>query len=164
MFDIVANKTNSLDVDKFDYLQRDSKHMGIKTVGFDYNRIIKNSRVINGQLCYNQKIYYELSQVFHTRYKLFKDTYTHRVCKAIDYMIVDALLLANPYFKFQEKIFNPKAYTLLTDSVLSHIELSRKPELKASKEILLRLRQRDLYRFIDQKLLTSKEFGKRITS
>lgn len=100
MFDIVANKTNSLDVDKFDYLQRDSKHMGIKTVGFDYNRIIKNSRVINGQVCYNQKIYYELAQVFHTRYKLFKDTYTHRVCKAIDYMVVDALLLANSYFKF----------------------------------------------------------------
>jgi len=100
MFDIVANKTNSLDVDKFDYLQRDSKHMGIKTVGFDYNRIIRNSRVVNGNLCYNQKIYYELSQVFHTRYKLFKDTYTHRVCKAIDYMIVDALLLANNYFKF----------------------------------------------------------------
>jgi len=53
MFDIIANKTNSLDVDKFDYLQRDSKHLGIKTVGFDYNRIIKNSRVINGQVCYN---------------------------------------------------------------------------------------------------------------
>lgn len=102
--------------------------------------------------------------MFHTRYKLFKDTYTHRVCKAVDYMIVDALLLANPYFKFQEKIFDPKAYTLLTDSVLTHIEFSRKPELQASKDILLRLRQRDLYRFIDQKMLTSKEFGKKITS
>ena len=100
MFDIVANKTNSLDVDKFDYLQRDSKFLGIKTVGFDYNRIIRNSRVINGEVCYNQKVYQDLLQVFHTRYKLFKDTYTHRVCKAIDFMIVDALLEANPVFKF----------------------------------------------------------------
>jgi len=60
MFDIVANKTNSLDVDKFDYLQRDSKFLGIKTVGFDYNRIIRNSRVINNQVCYNQKVYQDL--------------------------------------------------------------------------------------------------------
>lgn len=57
MFDIVANKTNSLDVDKFDYLMRDSKHLGIKTMGYDFNRLIKNSRVINGEVCYNQKIY-----------------------------------------------------------------------------------------------------------
>ncbi|CDW75436.1 hd phosphohydrolase domain-containing protein [Stylonychia lemnae] len=164
MFDIVANKTNSLDVDKFDYLQRDSKHMGIKTVGFDYNRIIKNSRVINGQLCYNQKIYYELAQVFHTRYKLFKDTYTHRVCKAIDYMIVDALLLANNYFKFQEKIFDPFAYTNLTDSVLSHIEMSKKPELRDSQKILKNLRERNIYRYIDQKLLVEKDLNKQITA
>ena len=47
MYDIVANKTNSLDVDKFDYLQRDSKNIGVKTVGFDYQRLINNSRVIN---------------------------------------------------------------------------------------------------------------------
>ena len=71
------------------------------------------------------------------------------MCKAIDYMIVDALLLANPYFKFQEKIFNPRDYTNLTDSVLTHIEFSKNPSLKASKDILLRLRKRDIYRFID---------------
>ena len=29
MFDIVANHTNSLDVDKLDYLQRDSRFIGI---------------------------------------------------------------------------------------------------------------------------------------
>jgi HD superfamily phosphohydrolase len=35
MFDIIANKTNSLDVDKIDYLQRDALHLGILTVGFN---------------------------------------------------------------------------------------------------------------------------------
>lgn len=53
MYDIIANKTNSLDVDKFDYLLRDSKHLGIKTVGFDYNRLIKMSRVVNSEVVYN---------------------------------------------------------------------------------------------------------------
>jgi hypothetical protein len=29
MFEIVANKTNSLDVDKLDYLERDAKQLGL---------------------------------------------------------------------------------------------------------------------------------------
>lgn len=46
MFDIVANKRNSLDVDKFDYLVRDANNMAFKCSSFDSKRIIKNSRVI----------------------------------------------------------------------------------------------------------------------
>ncbi len=74
------------------------------------NRLILNSRVINNNLCYNEKIYIDLSKVFETRYKLFKECYSHRVCKAIDYMIVDALVEANSYFKFEEMIFDPAKY------------------------------------------------------
>ena len=29
MFDIINNKRNSIDVDKFDYIQRDTKMMGL---------------------------------------------------------------------------------------------------------------------------------------
>ncbi len=79
-------------------------------MGFDYNRLILNSRVINNHICYNEKIYIDLSKVFETRYKLFKECYSHRVCKAIDYMIVDALIAANSYFKFEEMVFNPAKY------------------------------------------------------
>jgi HD superfamily phosphohydrolase len=100
MFDIVANKRNSLDVDKLDYLQRDSKHLGLTVAGFDWQRIMQNSRVIDNQICYNWKIESELRQVFQTRYQLFKDAYSHRVCRAIDLMIVDVLLEANPVYKF----------------------------------------------------------------
>lgn len=77
-------------------------------MGFDYQRLMKNCRVINNEICYNSKIYYDLTSVFHTRYKLFKDAYSHRVCKAIDLMIVDALLEANPVYKFQDRITNPE--------------------------------------------------------
>ena len=34
MYEIVANKTNSLDVDKLDYLERDAKHLGLQCVSF----------------------------------------------------------------------------------------------------------------------------------
>ena len=64
MYDIVDNKRNSLDVDKFDYLHRDAKNLGFQGVGFDNKRIITNSRVIGNEICYNQKIYNDLSSVF----------------------------------------------------------------------------------------------------
>ena len=47
MYEIVANKKTNLDVDKFDYLHRDVKSLGISGAGFDFKRIISNSRVIN---------------------------------------------------------------------------------------------------------------------
>ena len=36
MYDIIANKKNSFDVDKLDYLQRDATHLGLKSCGFDH--------------------------------------------------------------------------------------------------------------------------------
>lgn len=47
MFDIVANKRNNLDVDKFDYLHRDTKSLGIDGGGFDHKRLIIHSKIIN---------------------------------------------------------------------------------------------------------------------
>jgi HD superfamily phosphohydrolase len=40
MYEIIANKKNSLDVDKLDYLYRDSKNLGLISEGFDIKRII----------------------------------------------------------------------------------------------------------------------------
>ncbi len=73
-----------------------------------------------------------MKEVYKTRYSLFKNAYSHRVCRAIDHMIVDALLEANPVFHFEEKIFNPAEYLNVTDDILSLIERSRNPALKGS--------------------------------
>ncbi len=56
IFDIVANKRNSIDVDKFDYIARDSHFLGLKDTYFDYRGIIKESRVINDEICFPAKV------------------------------------------------------------------------------------------------------------
>lgn len=144
MYEIVANKKNSLDVDKIDYLQRDAMHLGMK-VGFDKERLLNNARIINNQLCYNGKVYLDIEQVFRGRYILHKDCYSHRVARGIDFMIVDALLAANDYFHFEEAIRNPEEYTKITDHVLRHIQRSSSPSLKTSRDILTRIDRRNLY-------------------
>lgn len=45
LFDIVANKRNSVDVDKFDYLQRDCHNIGIKS-SYDCSRLVKRLLIV----------------------------------------------------------------------------------------------------------------------
>ena len=40
IFDIVNNKRNSIDVDKYDYIRRDSYHLGLKDTYYDYDTLI----------------------------------------------------------------------------------------------------------------------------
>lgn len=94
LFDIVANKKNSVDVDKFDYIERDAYNLGLRS-SYDAKRLLVYSRVVNNEICYHQKEVYNIYEMFHTRYSLFKQIYTHRVGKAIELMIVDAFLAAS---------------------------------------------------------------------
>lgn len=126
LFDIVSNKRNSLDVDKYDYLQRDCYNVGIKS-SIDCSRLMKMSRVIDDQICWHHKEVYNLYELYHTRFSLFKRVYTHRVGKAIEYMLTDALLAADSVMGISQAIFNGDQYLHLTDDIIRQIERSREP-------------------------------------
>ncbi|CAO3687955.1 hypothetical protein G6F70_003663 [Rhizopus microsporus] len=152
LFDIVANKKNSVDVDKFDYIERDSYNLGLRS-SYDANRLLVYSRVINNEICYHQKEVYNLYEMFHTRYSLFKQIYTHRVGTAIELMIVDAFLAANDYLKIADMVDNPEDYLYLTDNIVHTIECSKCPELEEARGIIKRIRKRELYKFVDEFLV-----------
>ncbi|CAJ0759025.1 6586_t:CDS:10 [Entrophospora sp. SA101] len=154
LFDIVANKRNSIDVDKFDYLERDCYNIGIKS-SYDSSRLMKFSRVIDDQICYSHKESHNIYELFHTRYSLHKKVYQHPVATAIDHMLADALVMANDVFKFSESIFDPSEYLKLDDSILNQIEFSKDKRLKDSQEILKRIRKRQLYKLVDELLIPS---------
>jgi len=66
------------------------------------------NRVIDNQICYNSKEVYNVYEMFHTRYSLFKQVYLHRVGKAIEHMIGDALLEADPHLHISERLNSPE--------------------------------------------------------
>lgn len=149
MFDIVNNERNSIDVDKGDYLQRDAYNIGIKT-DFDFERLINFSRVVDNQICFQEKEVFNLYEMFHTRYSMWKRVYTHRVGKAFELMVVDALLEADPYLHISDSVFDPLDYVNMTDCILKEIERSKAPELQKSRDILHAVRKRNLYKFVDE--------------
>ncbi|CAK5264989.1 unnamed protein product, partial [Mycena citricolor] len=168
LFDIVANKRNGLDVDKFDYIARDSYMIGEAcTISFQRHVIlpvlchafliprslINSARVINDEICYDIKDINQLYEIFYTRFKLHKTIYNHKTASSIECMIVDALKLAEPYMKIAERIENPDKFLYLTDHIMSRIESDDDPVLGAARDLFARIKQRDLYKFVDQRVI-----------
>ncbi|KAJ2912276.1 hypothetical protein MD484_g8137, partial [Candolleomyces efflorescens] len=158
LFDVIANKRNGLDVDKFDYIQRDS-HMTGTSFSFEATRVVKSAKVLDNQICYNIKDANQIYRIFNNRFDLHKHVYNHKTARAIEYMIVDALLLAEPHMKIAERVYDPEKFLYLNDYILNEIERSKDPELEASRQVIKRLRHRDLYREVTWKAVefTSKK-------
>ncbi|TFK65851.1 HD-domain/PDEase-like protein [Pluteus cervinus] len=152
LFEIVANKRNGLDVDKFDYIQRDT-HMVGSPISISPKRIIKSARVLEDQICYNIKDANALFEICATRFKLHKILYNHRTAKAIEYMIVDGLLAADPVLHISKMVDKPEEYVHLTDDIMPQIEVSKDPRLAEAQAIFKRIRKRDLYKLVDYKVI-----------
>jgi deoxynucleoside triphosphate triphosphohydrolase SAMHD1 len=71
------------------------------------------------------------------------------IAKAIEYMIIDALLAAEPHMKIANQIDKPEKYVYLTDNIMPRIESTPDPELAESRAIFDRIRTRDLYKSVD---------------
>ncbi|KAF8554681.1 HD-domain/PDEase-like protein [Imleria badia] len=153
LFEIVANERNGLDVDKFDYIMRDCHAVGDRG-NISISRLIHSSRVVEGKICYDIKDANQIYELFYTRFSLHKRIYNHKTTKAIEYMVIDALLEAEPYLKIAQHVENPKRYVFLTDNLINQIEESTVPELESARAIVERIRTRDLYKVVDYKVFS----------
>lgn len=155
LYHIVANNLNSLDTDKLDYLQRDTNSLGL-SYSINSERIITQSRVIDNEICYPIKEAYNIYEVFHTRYRLHKEIYTHPVVQQIEYMILDILNSADNVLNIRKDIDNYDKFIKLTDNIIEIIDFSNDPLLETSQKIIKRLKKRDLYKFIYEKKYDGK--------
>lgn len=163
LYEIVANKRNGIDVDKWDYFARDCHHLGIQN-NFDYRRFMKFARVceVDGQknICTRDKEVGNLYDMFHTRNCLHRRAYQHKVGNIIETMITEAFLKADNHIWFEGsggKMFtlstaidDMEAYTKLTDNVFEQILNSSSVELAEARQILRNIVFRRLYKCLGQ--------------
>jgi HD superfamily phosphohydrolase len=95
-YQIIANKQCQLDVDKIDYIQRDSFYIGEIGQNSNFKRLITDVRVVETkentfELAWCHKLNYEIFSLFTTRYRLHKSIYTHHAVKSHEYIIIDIL-------------------------------------------------------------------------
>ncbi|KAK7271680.1 hypothetical protein RJT34_27779 [Clitoria ternatea] len=149
LYDIVANGRNGIDVDKFDYITRDCRAVGLGC-NFEFQRLLETMRILDDEICYRAKDYLTIHKLFATRADLYRTVYTHSKVKAIELMVVDALVQANSYLEISSHIDNPSEYWKLDDTLIKTIETAPGPELKEARELILRIRRRNLYQFCNE--------------
>uniref|UniRef100_A0A8C2C0E0 Deoxynucleoside triphosphate triphosphohydrolase SAMHD1 n=1 Tax=Cyprinus carpio TaxID=7962 RepID=A0A8C2C0E0_CYPCA len=163
LYEIVANKRNGIDVDKWDYFARDCYHLGIQN-NFDYQRFLKFARVceVRGKkhICTRDKEVGNLYDMFHTRNCLHRRAYQHKVGNIIETMITEAFIKADPHIQIQgssgriftisSAIDDMEAYTKLTDHIFELILYSSAPELSEARAILHNIVCRRLYKCVGQ--------------
>ncbi|NXQ63629.1 SAMH1 triphosphohydrolase, partial [Anthoscopus minutus] len=171
LYEIVANKKNGIDVDKWDYFARDCHHLGIPN-NFDYKRLLIFTRVCEVEnqkhICTRDKEVGNLYEMFHTRNCLHRRAYQHKTGNIIEIMqITEAFQKADKFFEIRGSggkvyqistaIEDMEAYTKLTDCIYLEILNSSNPKLEEAREILRKIERRELYKFLGESRPESKK-------
>lgn len=80
--------SGQLDVDRMDYLTRDSFYSGVSEGVIGYDRIIKMLTVHNGQLMVEEKGIYSVEKFLVSRRQMYWQVYLHKTVLAAEMMLV----------------------------------------------------------------------------
>ena len=155
LYEIVSNKRNGIDCDKFDYFARDCANVGV-TSNFDCRRYFQNVRILpidqGLQLCVRDKEVFNLYELFHTRWSLHHRVYQHKTQAPIQDLILQAFHKVDKILRISEGITDMERFTFLTDSLMYDIlrNESRHPLMVEAQELLKRMQRRELYKFCGQ--------------
>ena len=150
LFEVVSNERTGIDVDKFDYLKRDSHYIGIPCT-FDPQRLMNflSMERMDGKYVVNflRKSDELVNSMWQARDDLHRRAYQHRVVKCVDLMTVEMIrrcadaLVPNTDVRLKDAHRNLDSYLMITDiSILSMAE-----QIPEAKEILDKIRGRDLW-------------------
>ena len=150
LYEIVSNKRNGIDCDKFDYFARDCANVGV-TSTFDYRRYFQNVRILDFddqlQICVRDKEVFNLYELFHTRWSLHHRVYKHKTQAPIEDLVCQAFEIVDEELGIYNGIKDMARFTVLTDSIIYDILRNDKPLMKGAKELLQRVQERKLYKF-----------------
>ena len=170
LYEIVANKRSSIDVDKWDYFQRDSRQLGVAQ-SFDHGRLMLLARVVEDEqgvttIAYPVKESWGIYQMFQTRFNLHKKAYQHRVARIVEFMAMEALVAADPFIRLpggpgsdprgvrmSDSINDMVAYTALNDSIMDRIQFSTEGELQPARDILKAIAERRHFHMVGETVL-----------
>lgn len=174
--DIIANKRSGLDVDKLDYLQRDSLSCFGTTSQLSLDRMFQAACVMadefgETQICFQEKLARTLEEVFEARARQHRVIYQHRVTCVMDQMVMDAFFLADKKFlvtcastgksyRLSEVVDHPVAYVQTGEWIINAILRSTEPELAGARHILDRIQNRRIYTTIGTWDGSSAEAGR----
>ncbi|MCB9224700.1 MAG: HD domain-containing protein [Crocinitomicaceae bacterium] len=102
LHDLVSSQ---LDMDRMDYLQRDSFFTGVSEGIIGSERIITMLNVVNGQLAVEEKGIYSIENFISARRIMYWQVYMHKTVVSSEYMLIKILRRANFLFSQGKDLF-----------------------------------------------------------
>ena len=110
--------SSQLDMDRLDYLRRDSFYTGVTEGNIGSARIIKMLNVVDDSLVVEHKGIYSLENYLTTRRLMYWQVYLHRTCVAYEKVLVNMLTRAKDLIRMGQDVFaSPALYYFLHNEV-----------------------------------------------
>lgn len=161
MYQILSNDLDGVDMDKLDYLIRDSYFTGLE-YRIDTERFFEYVRVIDDRLCYCfNHMQYTINNIFMIRHQLHALVYQHKVVRAIEFMYNDFMFVMADSLKINNDI---TSFLNLTDGIFTQnfvvLQYVTKrisfEQFQEASLILKRIHTRELYKCVHEIKCTSK--------
>ena len=105
--------SSQLDVDRLDYLNRDAHFTGATYGVVDVDRLIRIMKVVNGQVCYNDKGVHAIENYLMSRYHMYWQIYYHPVSRSYE------IILESIYKRIKDLILEGKKIEADVDSIIN---------------------------------------------
>ena len=131
--------SSQLDMDRLDYLNRDSFYTGVSEGIIGSDRLIEMINVHNGNLVLEEKGIYSIEKFIVARRLMYWQVYLHKTVVAAEFMLIHTLRRAKQVVKNGEELFaSPTLLFFLKNDVTQH-------DFKSDKSVLDKFANLDDY-------------------
>ena len=121
--------SGQLDVDRMDYLTRDSFFTGVSEGVIGYDRIIKMLTVHEGELMVEEKAIYSIEKFLVARRLMYWQVYLHKTVLSAETMLVNILKRAKELSAQKVDLFATPTLSLFLKNDFTEKDFEKKPEL-----------------------------------
>jgi len=120
--------SSQLDMDRLDYLRRDSFYTGVTEGNIGSARIIKMLNVVDDKLVVDQKGIYSLENYLTTRRLMYWQVYLHRTCVAYEKVLVNLLTRVKDLIRSGHDVFASPALRYFLSNDIDKAWFENHPE------------------------------------
>lgn len=120
--------SGQLDMDRMDYLMRDSYFTGVSEGVIGYDRIIKMLNVANDQLVVEEKGIYSVERFLTSRRIMYWQVYLHKTVLAAEQMLIKILERARTLCHEGRAVDAPKSLEYFLNHTITQTDFEKNPE------------------------------------
>lgn len=121
--------SSQLDMDRMDYLNRDSFYTGVSEGKIGSSRIIEMLNVSNGNLVIEEKGIYSIEKFIVARRIMYWQVYLHKTVVAAEFMLIHVLRRAKELIREGEQLFASPALTYFMKNDVNKADFEQKNEV-----------------------------------